>query len=183
MTQQELVDQEQTAELRERLAHPDPDPADLPAVSPPELVQQEAVAARILRSSLTLDTWIEQQKARMQSDIEAWQHSIATLEAKRQAWRAMIRDWMLRTGVQQIRCPWFTASITKGKTKIVVDDEAGAIAAVKAAGGQRAVKVVEKLIKAEFDAIFNAIPKTFEGVAHEETGEPSLMVRKAKEGV
>lgn len=178
MTEQEVLQQEVDRMVADTLAHPDPSPDLLPAVIDPTLIRQEQTAAHLLRASLRLDTEIEATKARMDADMAAWAQSLTKLQDKREAWRAMVRDWMLRNGVTQIKCPWFTASIAKGRTRIVIDNESEAIARLRLYHGEKAIKVKETIIKAEFDAIFNAIPREFDGVAHEETSEPGLTVRK-----
>ena len=71
-------------------------------------------------------------------------------------------------------------TLTGGRQKIVLDDETASIAACKSLGAVGAVKVRESLDKKEFDSVWNARPKVFEGIAHEETGEPTLIVRQNK---
>lgn len=179
MTTDQLSEQAEAHDVMDILKHPDPDPADLPAIIPPSVLTEEAIAARILRSSITLDTMIDQHKERMQRDSEAWGHSIAVLEQKRQAWRAMIRDWMLRNDVKQIKTPWFTASVTKARTRIVVDSEDEALAVLRGLkGGEKAIRVKETIIKAELEAIYNAVPSAFGKAVRTEEGEPGLTVRK-----
>jgi hypothetical protein len=85
---------------------------------------------------------------------------------------------MNRTGTTKLQSPWLTASLTRPRTKIVVDDEGKAIAICKGMKAIEAVQVVEKLIKKEFDVVWNSQPKVFEGIAHEETGESGLRIQK-----
>lgn len=172
--------QGQTQDWREIVAHPDPDPDLLPVAIPQELIEQEQTAQHILRACLRLEDAIAVQQARMDADMAAWGQSITRLQAKREAWRASIKDWMQRNNVTQIKCPWFTASIARGRTKIVVVDEGAAIAALKALGADKAIKIRESIVKAELDAIYNARPKSFDGIVTEETSEPNLMVRRAR---
>jgi hypothetical protein len=164
------------------MAHPDPDPDRLPDVIPPALLTEEQTAAHILRASLRVEASIAEMKQRMEYEMAAWGAELAKLTTRRELWRTLVRDWMLRHNVTQIKCPWFTASIAKGRTKIVVDDEERTIDILKRLPNTKnAVKVKESIVKAELDAIYNAIPHEFTGVVHTETGEPGLMVRKAKE--
>jgi hypothetical protein len=181
MTEPDYGAQEVDLCVAEALAHPDPDPDNLPANIPPHLVEQEQTAGHLLRASLRLEDAIASTKDKMDLEMSAWGAELAKLQSKREAWREIVKAWMIRNNVTQIKCPWFTASIAKGRSRIVVDDEGKAIEKLKEdPHGVKAIKVKESIIKAEFDAIYNAIPKSFEGVAHEETGEPGLIVRRAK---
>lgn len=174
-----MSDIAEAQDILDTLAHPQPDPDLLPACIPPHLMEQQQTAEHLLRASLRLDDEIETTKAKMSADMAAWQAVLAKGQEKREAWRAMVLAWMQRNNVTQLKTPWLTASITKGRTEIVVDDETKAIAALHMIhGGEKALKVKESIVKTEFDAIFNAIPKEFESVAHIETGEPSLLVRR-----
>jgi hypothetical protein len=162
------------------MAHPDPDPEQLPDVIPPALLTEEQTAAHILRASLRVEAAIESMKQRMDYEMAAWSAELAKLTTRRELWRTLVRDWMLRHNVTQIKTPWFTASIAKGRTKKVVVDEGAAIAQCKQTY-PKAVKVIEKLDKKEFDVACDTFPKIFAALFTEETSEPSLMVRKAKE--
>lgn len=173
----ELVWQADVQDVCDVLQHPDPDPSDLPAIIPPSVLTEEAIAARILRSSITLDAMIEQQKERMRRDMEAWDLVIAALSSKRQAWRDLVKAWMLRHGVKQIATPIFVASITKPRAKKIVTDEEGAISICKGIY-PKAVKIKESLVKAEFDVACDTFPDKLKGVYTEEIGEPGLTVRK-----
>lgn len=178
MTEQDLLEMEQHHDIADALNMPDPDPDLLPMIIPPDLVHEEQIAARIIRSTLRLDDQIEKLKVKMDADLKAYADMIASLQAKRESFRNGVRFWMETTATTQIKSPWFTVTLGKAKTRIVVDDEQAAIAGCRALGAEKAYKVTEKLVKSEFDSIFNARPKTFDGVAHEETGDPVLIVRR-----
>ena len=166
------------------LTHPDPDPDDIALADQSGLdalsIQAET-ASHLCRAIVRQSSRVEALKARMEQDIAAWQAEIAKQESWEKSWRTIIRDWMQRTGTTQIKTPWFTASLSRPRTRIVVDDEEAAIETVKRIGYAQAVKTVEKLVKSEFDAAYNGRPEAFAGIAHEETGEPGLTIRKAKE--
>lgn len=181
MTETQVLEQADRQDVAETLRHPDPDHEALPAIIPPELVQQEQTAAHIMRASLRLDEAIVATKARMDADLAAWGAELAKLQAKRDQWRELVRAWMVRTGTTQIKCPFFVASLTKGRTKKVIPDEAAFIARCKEVGYTKAIKIMEKLVKAEADIIADTMPDKFAGLFTEETGEPGLTVRRAKE--
>ena len=164
------------------LRHPDPDVDVIPMLTADEaLALQTETAGHLIRAMTRLDDVIAAQTKRMDADVQAWGYEIGKLQARRENWRAMIRAWMERTGTFKLQTPWFTASLGKGRSKIVVDDEGKCIAACKAKYNGAAVKVIEKLDKKEFDSIWNATPTVFDGIAHEEQGEPTLRILK-KEG-
>lgn len=168
--------------LSQVLALPDPDPELLPDTLPADVALEVDTASRILRAALREEAQAEALAERMQADLRAWQAMIAAKENRAQAWRDGVAGWMRANNVEKIQTPYFTASFTKGRTKIVIDNEAAAIRAVKAAFQadtvKRTIKVVEKIVKAELDALYAARPAVFDGAAHEETGEPSLVIRK-----
>lgn len=165
-------------DITEALAIPDPDPETLPDIIPSEAVVGVDVAARILRAALRAEGNAARITERMQSEMAAWQAMISRETTRAQTWRSGVAYWMTANAVEKIQTPWFTASFTKGRTRIIVDDEAQAIAVTKTLGAKAAIKIVEKLVKAEFDDVYNARPAMFVNIAHEETGEPSLVIRK-----
>ena len=161
------------------LEHPDPEMDMIPAL-PADLIPllQAETAGRLLRAVVKAETSIDQLEARMKADTASWQALIATQQQRIANVRAIVKNWMERTATMKLQTPWFTASLTKGRTKIVVDDEGIAIAVCKGMGATAAVKTIEKLIKAEFDVAYNSRPRLFDGAAHEEQGEPSLRIQK-----
>ncbi|MEN6404015.1 MAG: hypothetical protein ABFD94_18880 [Armatimonadia bacterium] len=165
-------------DLTQALALPDPDPELLPDTLPADVALEVSTASRILRAALREEAEAEVLADRMGEDIKAWQAMIAKKEQRAAAWRSGVAAWMRNNNVEKIQTPLFTASFTKARTKIVIDNEAAAITAVKTLGADKAVKVTERIVKAEFDALFQARPAIFEGAAHEETGEPSLVIRR-----
>jgi hypothetical protein len=183
MTEQDALSQATDQDFLAELAHPDPDPERLPEIhAGSELALQAETATRLLRATLRQEASVERLKEAMAHDMAAWQAMIAKAELSAKTWREIVKAWMQRTGTTQLKHPMFTASLAKGRSRIVVDDEARVLSQLKAMrGGEKAIKVKESIIKSEFDAIFNAIPSAFGDAAHEETSEPSLMIRKAKE--
>ena len=181
MREDAIVQQESDRTFLEALSHPDPDPETLPAIySPADIALQAETAAHLLRAAQREEAWSTDLELRRDIDAAAWNAMIIKRRDRVAQWRAMVLAWMQRTDTTQIKCPWFTAFIRKASTKIVVDDEARAIQTLKGIPhGTKAIHTKEALIKAEFDAIYNSIPATFEGMAHEQTGEPSLSIRKA----
>lgn len=162
-------------------AHPDPDPETLPDTLPADLELQTETASRILRAALRAEESAEALEERMKADQAAWAALILRQRDRAAAWRESVRAWMLGHDVKQLKTPWYTASIGKGRTKVVVDDAALAIRALRTLGAETAICTTERIVKQEFDAIFQARPTIFEGAAHEETSEPGLIIRKAKE--
>jgi hypothetical protein len=155
---------------------PDVDVDDL--LPPEELVPlvQLDTAARILRAVNREEDRIETMEAMERSDALAWREKITKAKARKDALREMIRSWMLRTNTTKIQSPWLTASIGKGRTRLIIDDEPAAILAAENLGAHKCVK--KSLVKSEFSDVFSARPDLFQDIAHEETGEPVLIVRK-----
>ena len=175
-----IIEQENDRTFLDALTHPDPDPETLPALySPAKIALQAETAAHLLRAAQRAELDAAALEQRRDIDAAAWNALIIKRRDRVAQWRAMVLAWMQRNDVNQVKTPWFTAFIRKAGSKIVVDDEARAIQMLHGLkGGEKAIRVKESLVKAEFDAIFNAIPKTFDGMAHEQTGEPSLSIRK-----
>ena len=171
---------DEQAQVLDILAHPDPDPESLPMLrQDTALALQEQTAGHLVRAIMRQGDTVENLKQAMSRDLQAWAEIIARAEMKQTNWRIIVRDWMLRNDVTKLQAPWFTASIAKGRTKIVVDDEDRCIARCKLIpDADVAIKIIQKLDKKEFDVLFNSIPKDFTGMAHEETGEPSLVIRR-----
>jgi len=97
---------------------------------------------------------------------------------------------MTMNNVTKLRTPWFSCYPIKGRTTIAVVDADACIAACKAIKATKAVEVVERLVKREFDPIFNARPDLFKArpgdlpgvtlpaIAEEKTGDTSLGIRR-----
>lgn len=182
MTEQDVIAQATDQDFIAELQHPDPDPERLPELHRgSELALQAETATRLLRATLRQEASVDQLKEAMANDLAAWQAMIAKAELRSQTWRTIVRDWMLRTGTNQLRHPAFTASITKGRTKKVIPDEGAFIARCKEVGYLKAIKVIEKLVKSEADIIADTMPDKFTGLFSEETSEPGLTIRRAKE--
>ncbi len=160
---------------------PDPEIDEMPDQIPADLELHADIASRIIRAALKEEASAEALEDRMQADQAAWGRQIMHRRDRAAAWRESVRAWMIRTNTQKLSSPWWTAFIQKGRTKVVVDAPNLAIIALKTLGATKAIQIQEQIIKAEFDPIFQARPKVFEGAAHEETSEPTLLVRKAKE--
>ena len=163
------------------LQQPDPDPETIATLAPTGWAPSDPiVAGRLLRAALRQKSTVDKLKEAMAADVEAWGLMIAAQEAREQALRRFLEAYLVATG-DKIKNPWGVAYMQKGRSKIVVDDEEKAIAVLESTAlGWKSIKLVKKIIKAEFDAVFNAIPTEFRGVAHEETGEPSVVIRGVK---
>jgi hypothetical protein len=177
--EQTAVTVDEQAQVLDTLAHPDPDPDSLPILrEDTALALQEQTAGHLIRAIMRQGEIVEKLKQAMNLDMLAWAEVIAGAEGKQTNWRIIVRDWMLRNDVTKLQAPWFTASLAKGRTKIVVDDELGVILVCKAMKATEAVKTIEKLDKKAFDVIWNSAPNQFKSLAHEETGDPSLVIRR-----
>ncbi len=176
------------------LAHPDPSPDDLPDTIPAEMVATIETAARILRAVKRLEVSIEEQTRRRNADLRDWDAAIGREQARVDSWKAGILGWMQAHGIEQIKHPAIgTAYIRKGGSKIVLDNEDQAKAAIKALNYPAALESVERIVWEEFKVLFDSAPDKFAAVkdaesgevirpaiAHRETGEPSLVIRKGK---
>lgn len=156
---------------------PDPDPEELPAVIPQDaLLEQRAI--HICRAILRAEATVEKLTEQMKADQAAYAKAIMAAQQAIDNWRSGILAWMQANKVPKLTTPWWTASVRAGRSKLVIDDEAAAIATVKSLGADKAVRVKESLVRQEFDPIYQAKPKLFEGIAHEEQGDPGLTIRK-----
>lgn len=160
------------------LAVPDPDPESLPDQPPPTYPLQLDTAGRILRAVTRMDDEIAKLEEHAQKEWQAWEAMIQARRSRRDQFRQMVLAWMLRSDVNQIKTPWFTASIRKGRTTVIIEDEQAALATLHALKAESAIKVKESIVKAEFDAIFQGMPNHFEGIATEQTSEPTLTIRR-----
>ena len=167
------------------LTNPDPDPDLLPALRP-DLELQEQTAGHLIRAILRAEHSLEATKekdgvdgliARAKKDAEQWQAMIQVQKDRVGSWRACVRGWMLRNEVTKLQAPWFSAFISKGRTKKVVLDEARAIEACQSVY-PKAVEMRPRLIKAELDVAVDSFPKHFEGLVEEQTGEAALVIRR-----
>ena len=180
MTDEQIAAQANEQDILEALSHPDPDPDTLPAI-PADFALQEHTAVHILRASLVAEYNTTLLKQRMQADMAAWGAMIAKAEQRTKQYRDLVRQWMLRCGVTKLQHPAFTASIGTGRRTIVVDDEAACITIAKGVHAQDCIKVKESLDKKEFNVLFESRPSLFTTetrAAHEEVGEPTLIVRR-----
>lgn len=175
------------------LENPDPDPDLLPALRQ-DLALQEQTAGHLIRAILKADVSVNALEKKRDADLLAWNQMIQVQKDRVASWRACVRDWMLRNEVTKLQHPYFTASIGKAIPKIVVDDEEQVIAQLKRLKADNAWESRDRIIKKEFDAVFNAVPGEFgeikmrdsgvivrPQIAHEDKGEKRLLIRR-KEG-
>jgi len=166
------------------LTHPDPDLSDLPEI-PKEADLEESQACHLARAIVRLEASVARHVEAYKKDMQAWEHHLAALQSRSDGLRVLLKDWMIRKHIPKLSSPFVTASLThwdraKWKStasKLVVQDEAAAIALCKQIGAMAAIQTVEKLIKKEFDTVANAQRKLFAGVVIEEIGEPGLTIR------
>lgn len=160
-------------EALELLQQPDPEPDLLPALRP-DLELQEQTAGHLIRVILKADTSVEALEKKRDADLLAWNHMIQAQKDRVASWRACVRDWMLRNQITQLKSPWFTVSIGKPLSKIVVDDDQACIAILKGLKANAAWESRDSIVKKEFDVIFNSVPDKFVEKKHETTGEVLL---------
>jgi len=172
------MEPEQVATIDDEISKPDPNPDLLPAI-PPGFAIQEHTASHLVRAILKAEASVDRLKAAMQKDVEAWGHLIASTEAKTESWRALIRDWMLRNDIKQLKAPWATAFIQKGRRRLTWQEEDRVIAILDLLGATDAIKTTRSVVKKEFTTIYDSVPKQFNGLVKDETGEPTLAIRKA----
>lgn len=177
----------QDEEFWAELMKPDPDPERLPAVVADNRLAEET-AGHLVRAILKAETAVGDLERRARLDALAWKSMIDTAQAKADGWRAMILDFMQRSGITKLQSPWWTVYPIRGRRRVEILDEAACIAACKQQY-PKAVKVVEMLDAKEFAVAFDSLPKVFgehEGelgakvpaIAEEKFGEPSLGIRK-----
>ncbi len=180
-------------EAGHELENPDPDPDLLPVLRP-DLELQEQTAGHLIRAILKADDSVEDLELKRDTDALAWNQMIQVQKDRVASWRACVRDWMLRNEVTKLQAPWFIVSIGKAIPKIVVDDEEQVIAKLKHLKADKAWESRDRIVKKEFDVIFNSVPGEFTEkknettgevtlpqIAHEEKGEKRLLIRR-KEG-
>ena len=172
------------------LNHPDPDPDLLPSAIPISALTLASQVEHLLRCSKRAEAKVAELTKRMAADMRGWAEDIAREQAKVKGFRQTALAWMQNNGVTKLSNPFISVYIMKGKTKVVVDDAARAITALKEIGASSAYETVEQIKKEEFDTYFNARPDLFAesvdpktkvvlapAIAHEETGDPVLVVK------
>ena len=58
-------------------------------------------------------------------------------------------------------------------------EEDRVIAILDLLGATDAIKTTRSVVKKEFTTIYDSVPKQFNGLVKDETGEPTLAIRKA----
>lgn len=170
--------QAQERDITEALAHPSPDPETLPDIPAEYALQLQAeTAGHLVRAILRQEESVASLEMHARQEAQAWANVITKAQARADAWRAIIRDFMLRNNLTKLQSPWSTTFVQKGRTKKVVLDEAGCIAACKTIGYAKAIQTVEKLVKKELDVIVDTKPEAFKGLVEEHTSEPTLVIR------
>lgn len=170
----------------------DPDPDQL-EVRQGLILAEQIQAERLVRAILTAErpgnpAGIQALKARSRADAQAWAELITAAETKVDTFRAMVLDWMQRSGVTKLQTPWFSAYPIKGRRSVLILDQEACIKACQQ-HYPKAVEMVPTIVKAEFNVAFDTFPKVFgehEGelgakvpaIAEEKFGEPSLGIRK-----
>ena len=179
----------EVARLDAALAHPDPDPETLPAVPPGWHPASQMAAEHLCRAVLRGRAGVEAIQRKAREDAQAWADLIRTAQTQIDQQEGVIRDWMLKHDVQNLKTPWFTAYVKQAGSRIVVNDSEKVIALCEAKGYGSAVKTKKVLDKAEFNTFFDADPEAFgpgkEGdgpLAEEVLGEPSLVIRPSAAG-
>ena len=169
---------------------PDPDVLSTAVAVQGETRLQEATAGHLVRAILKAEASVEALEKRAREDAQAWQGMITKASDQTKAWRKMILNWMLSNGITKLQTPWASIYPIKGRTTISVVDADQCIAACKRLKATQAVETVERLVKKEFDAIYNARPELFRerpgdlpgvtlpAIAEEKTGDPSLGIRR-----
>lgn len=165
--------------IDEALASPDPNPDLLPAI-PPGFVLQEQTAQHLVRAILRCEASVERLEAAMEADIQAWKHLVASMQSKADSWRAVVKDWLLRNDVKQLKSPWATAFIQKGQRRLSWEQEDAVIAILDALGAGEAIQVRRSVKKKEFQTIFDSVPKEFKDVVKDEVGDSVLVIRGTK---
>ena len=167
------------ATIDEALTHPDPNPDTLPEI-PPGFPLQEQTAQHLVRAILKAEASIDRLEVAMKKDMEAWTHLIAAASAKAEGWRAIVKDWMLRNDVRQLKSPWATTFVQKGRRRLTWQEEDKVLGILDLLGASEAIQVKRTVIKKEFTIIFDSVPKQFEGLVKDETGDSILVIKEQK---
>ena len=112
--------------------------------------------------------------------VDLYKAKIEALESHRQYFRRAIEAYILMfNDGKKVSWPDVgSAYLQKVPSKIVINDEKGALAVLEAHGMKEAIKQVPRIIKEEFDSIYNANPTIFKGVASETTETKELRLRR-----
>ena len=173
------MEPEQVATIDDEIAKPDPNPDMLPAI-PVGFALQEQTALHLTRAILKAEGSVERLEVAMKKDMEAWAHLIAAAQSKAESWRACIRDWMIRNDVKQLKAPWAVTFLQKGRRKLTWQEEDKVIAILDLIGATDAIKTTRSVIKKEFTAIYDSVPKQFAGLVTDETGDSILVIKESK---
>ena len=173
------MEPEQVATIDDEIAKPDPNPDMLPAI-PVGFALQEQTALHLTRAILKAEGSVERLEVAMKKDLEAWGHLIAAAQSKAESWRACIRDWMLRNDVKQLKAPWAVTFLQKGRRKLTWQEEDKILAILDILGAKDAIKTTRSVVKKEFTTIYDSVPKQFEGLVEDVTGDSILVIKESK---
>ena len=174
------MDEEAVKAIDTELEKPQPDPDVLGPMPVGYTLADEQSVSHLCRAILRAEASEARLTEAMNKDVEAWGHMLAAIRLKRDSWRAVVRDFILRRDGVAIKTPFCTASVSKGRTRLDVKDEPEAIKRCKALDALTAYRVEEHLIKKEFEVVYNSRPQFFNGIVEEVTGDPILRISERK---
>lgn len=165
------------------LRDPDPDPDALTssiARHSDWLPRAEYEVRGLMLADQAIERQIEKAGEQLKTLVELYRAKIEALESHKQYFRRAIEAYIrLYNDGKKVSWPDVgSAYLQKVPSKIVIGDEKGALAVLEAHGMKEAIKQVPKIIKEEFDSIYNANPTIFKNVAGETTETKELRLRR-----
>jgi hypothetical protein len=144
---------------------------------PSSMALQERTACVLVSAVLREEAAIEALEKRAREEAIAWSDFLRKRQERAKSVRALVRDFMLRTGTTKIQHPDFTISVGKGRKTLNVLDESKALDVCRAVY-PAAIRTTESLIVSELRVALDSVPAEFVGLVEEQTGDPTLLVRK-----
>lgn len=144
------------------------------------LPQAEYQVRGLMLADQAIERQVEKAGEQLKILVELYKAKIEALESHKNYIRRGIEAYirMVNDGKKVSWPDVGVAYLAKVPSKIVITDEKGALAVLEAHGMKEAIKQVPKIIKEEFDSIYNANPTIFKDVAKETVETKELRLRR-----
>ena len=168
----------------EILRDPDPDIDDLTSAIARHsdwLPQAEYQVRGLMLADQGIERQIEKAGEQLATIIDLYKAKIEALHSHQNYFRRGIEAY-IRIVNDGKKVAWpdvGTAYLAQRKEKIEITNESEALAVLKQEGMKEAIKAVEKIIKKEFDACYNAKPSAFKGCVKVLPEHTELNIRRA----
>lgn len=145
------------------------------------LPQAEYEVRGLMLADQAIDQQVEKAGEQLKTLVDLYKAKIEALESHRSYFRRGIEAYirMVNDGKKVSWPDVGTAFISKTPARIVVTNEADALAVLTREGMREAIRTKESIDKKVFDTIYNATPKLFDGCAAETPAAEELRIRRS----